>query len=90
MLQIQVLPGKPVVLEGVSRKSGQPFRIVQQAAYVIFPDGTAASFTVQPPRDGGPFPPGSYTIGPDSFYVRDGDLAFSPKLVPVAADGSRK
>lgn len=90
MFEIQVLPGKPVVVEGVSRKTGQPFRIVQQAAYVVFPDGTAAAFTLQPPRDEQPYPPGKYTIGPDSFYVRDGDLSFSAKPHPVAAGGPSK
>jgi len=89
MLEIQVLPGKPVVNEGVSKKSGQPYRIVQQAAFVVFPDGTSASFTVQPGRDAAPYPPGKYTLGPDCFYVRDGDLTFSPKLIPVAAGGAK-
>ena len=90
MLQIQVLPGKPVVLEGTSRKSGQAYKMVQQAAFIIFPDGTSASFTVQPKRDEPPYAPGQYTVGPDSFYVRDGELHFSPRLVPASPDGGRK
>lgn len=84
MFEIHVLPGKPQINEGTSAKTGKPYRIVKQAAYAVFADGSAASFTIQPPRDAKEYPAGRYTLGPDSFYERDGQLSFTPKLVPVA------
>jgi len=84
MIEIHVLPGKPHINEGTSSKTGKAYRIVKQAAYALFSDGTSASFTIQPSRDSQPYPPGRYTLGPDSFYERDGQLSFTPKLIPVA------
>lgn len=90
MFKVTVLPGKPHVIEGKSRKTGQDYKIVEQGAYVLFPNGEGAAFTIQPPRDAEPYAPGEYTIGPDSFYVRDGALQFAPKLLKaVAAGGAR-
>lgn len=89
MFKITILPGKPHVNEGISKKSGQAYRIVEQAAFALFPNGEGAAFTVQPPRDAQPYEPGEYTIGPDSFYVRDGALQFAPKLLRAAAGGAR-
>lgn len=83
MLQVMILPGKPHINEGKSAKTGNAYRIVEQAAHAIFPDGTGAAFTIQPPRDGEPYKPGSYTLDPTSLYVRDGKLQLSPKLVAV-------
>lgn len=83
MLQITVLPGKPHVQEGTSSKTGKAYRIVQQAAFVLFPNGEAAAFTLQPPRDSDPYEAGTYTLAPDSFYVRDGQLNLAPRLVRV-------
>lgn len=84
MIEVHILPGKPHIVEGVSPKSGKPYRIVKQAAYAVFHDGSAGSFTIQPGRDAQPYPSGRYTLGPDSFYERDGQLSFTPKLIPVA------
>lgn len=84
MIQIHILPGKPKVLEGVSSKTGKPYKIVQQAAACQLADGSAAAFMIQPPRDLPPYAAGQYTLGPDSIYVMDGELRFSAKLVPVS------
>ena len=84
MLQITILPGKPHVNEGISAKTKQPYRIVEQAAHVMFQNGEGASFTIQPPRDAEPYKPGTYALDlTSSFFVRDGKLSFSPKLVTV-------
>lgn len=82
--EVQILPGKPKVVEGVSRKTGQAYKIVQQAAYLMLPDGTGAAWMIQPPRDADPYPPGKYSIDPASFWVQDGKLAFAPRLIPAA------
>ena len=83
MIEVHILPGKPHILEGKARATGKEFRIVEQAAYAVLSDGSAAAFTVQPPRDGQPYGAGKYALDPASFYVRDGKLSFSPKLVAV-------
>lgn len=87
MLQITVLPFKPQVLEGVSGKTGKPYRMIRQAAVVAMPDGTGGSISLNGQRVNGrdePYAPGQYTLAPESFYVKDGALTFSPRLVPVA------
>lgn len=83
MIEIHILPGKPHIVEGTSSKNGKPYRIVKQAAYAVLQDGSASSFTIQPGRDQTPYPPGKYTLAADSFYERDGQLSFTPKLVSV-------
>jgi len=83
MIQVQILPGNPEVIEGVSSKTGKPYKIVKQAAVVTFPNGTVGAISIQPPRDQPPYKPGAYALDPASFYPKDGTLAFSPKLAPV-------
>lgn len=89
MLQVTILPGKPHINEGKAKATGQPYRIVEQAAYAVWPDGVGCSFTVQPPRDAEPYKPGTYALDPTSLFVRDGKLQLSPKLVPVVVGGSK-
>jgi hypothetical protein len=83
MLQITILPGKPHVNEGKAKATGLPYRIVEQAAFAVWPDGTAAAFSVQPPRDAEPYKPGTYALDAASLFVRDGKLQLAPKLVAV-------
>jgi len=89
MLQFQVLPGNPEIIEGVSSKTGKPYRIVKQAAIVTFPNGTVSALSVQPGREQPPYKPGPYALDPSSFYPKDGTLAFSPKLVALAVGGTK-
>jgi hypothetical protein len=89
MLQITILPGNPEVIEGVSQKTGKAYKIVKQAAFVQFPNGSVGAISIQPQRDQPPYKPGSYALDPTSFYPKDGALAFSPKLVPVAVGGTK-
>lgn len=83
MIEVHILPGNPHVNEGTSGKTGKPYRIVEQAAFAIFPDGASVSFSIQPPRGSSPYPQGKYTLAPGSLYVRDGKLQLSPVLLPV-------
>ena len=83
MLQVQIVPGAPEIIEGISQKTGKPYRIVKQAALVKMPNGTIMGLSIQPPRGAEPYAPGSYALAPESFYAKDGALAFSVKLAPV-------
>jgi len=89
MLQVQVLKANPEVIEGISSKTGKPYRIVRQPAMAQLPDGRLLQFAVQPQRGAEPYPPGVYSLAPDSFYSKDGNLAFSPKLVASAGGGAK-
>ena len=89
MLQVQVLKANPEIIEGISSKTGKPYRIVKQPAMAQLPDGRLLQFAVQPARNAEPYPPGLYTLASDSFYSKDGNLAFSPKLVASAGGGSK-
>lgn len=83
MLQVTIPPGNPHINEGKAKATGLPYRIVEQAAFAVLADGSAAAFMIQPPRDADPYKPGTYALDPASFFVRDGKLSFSPKLAPV-------
>lgn len=85
MIVIQVMNAKPAINEGIAKGTGKPYRIVKQAALFVDSNGAGHSISIQPPRDAQPYAPGNYTIGPDSFYERDGEIRFIPRLVAVAA-----
>jgi len=85
MLQIQILPGNPEIVSGVSAKTGKPYNIVKQAAVVQFANGTVSALSVQPPKGAQPYAPGAYDLAADSFYASDGQLAFAPKFTPASA-----
>jgi len=89
MLQVQVLKANPEVIEGISSKTGKPYRIVRQPAMAQLPDGRLLQFAVQPQRGAEPYAPGVYSLAPDSFYSKDGNLAFSPKLVAAVSGGTK-
>jgi hypothetical protein len=84
MITVQILPVKPSINEGKAKATGKDYRIVKQAALFLDSKGEAHAISVQPPRDAQPYAPGNYTIGPDSFYERDGELRFIPRLVAGA------
>lgn len=85
-MYVEVLPVKPVVNSGNAKATGKPYRIVKQAALFVNSKGEAAAISIQPPRDGDPYAPGKYTISEDSFYERDGELRFIPRLAGASSD----
>jgi hypothetical protein len=89
MLQVQILKAQPEIIEGTSSKTGKPYRIVKQPAMAQLPDGRLLQFAIQPQRNAEPYAPGLYTLTPDSFYAKEGSLAFSPKLVPAVGGGTK-
>lgn len=85
-MHVQILPVKAAVNEGNAKATGKPYRIVKQAALFFNAKGEAAAISIQPPRDGEPYAPGNYTISEESFYERDGELRFIPRLLAASSD----
>jgi hypothetical protein len=90
MLQVTVPESKPRIREGVSVKTGKPvaWRMVTQSAFLVYPDGSTEAFNlrVRQDKEGRDvlLAPGRYTLAPESFYLKDGELALSPKWMPLA------
>lgn len=87
MTQLSVLipTARPIAVSGV--KDGKPWSFVKQACLVTLPNGNVEACTlIAPKKDGqsSPYAPGNYELDPASFYVRNGELAFAPRLRPVA------
>lgn len=85
MLQVTIPNAAPVLVEGTS-KEGKAFKFHKQAALVRLPNGNVEACTILAPKvrgESAPYAPGTYELDPASFYVRQGELAFAPKLRPV-------
>lgn len=65
------------LVAGLVDREGKP----SQAGVKISLNDTEAK-TVQPGQ--------RYTLGPDSFFEKDGRLSFAPRLVPAAGAGGAK
>lgn len=96
MIKIEVSSTAEHVKEGISTKSGKPYRIREQSAYAHIhnQDGTPKPHPVeirltlddnQPP-----YPAGLYTLAPESLYVGGfGSLQIRPRLRPLAASTNK-
>lgn len=85
-LQVTIPNAAPVLVEGTS-KDGKPFRFHKHAALVRMPNGDVVACSILAPKERGeskPYAPGTYELDASSFYVRNGELTFAPKLRPVA------
>lgn len=84
--QVTIPAAKPVIIEGV--KDGRPWRIVKQAALFTLPNGNVEGGSILAPRNKAgehlPYAPGTYALAPESISVREGELTFTPRLVPVS------
>lgn len=91
MLQISgaitVLPGRAAVKDGTFE--GRDYTSTKVACFAEMPDGTGAAFMVSIPKGQEAPKPGQYTLGPDSLYVKDGKLSFSPKLAAPVSGGAK-
>ena len=84
-LQVTIPQAQPIPVSGV--KDGKPWSFVKQAALVRLPNGNVEACTLIAPKQDGqskPYAPGTYELDSASFYVRNGELAFAPRLRPVA------
>lgn len=85
-MQVTIPQAQPITVSGV--KDGKPWSFVKQAALVRLPNGNVEACTFIAPKEQGtskPYAPGTYELDDAAcFYVRNGELAFAPRLKLVA------
>ena len=90
-LIIEITSQELNVKSGTSNRTGKPYHIREQTAYLhkkgqAYPD----KFVISLESDQAPFPPGNYDLIPESFYIdRFSQLAVRPKLVPRPAENKQ-
>ncbi len=84
-IQIEIESSEVVIKSGNSAKTGKPYQIREQKAYVTLPGQKyPQNIKVTLDDNAQPYAPGLYTVGPDSFFVgRFEDLQMRPRLVPL-------
>lgn len=87
------VPALPIRnMKGIGKTSGKPYDMNFQTVYahtsdqsgqpLPFPEKTEIILPTDKPNG---YPPGMYTLSPDSLYVgRNGNLEVAPKLVALA------
>lgn len=92
MIKVTVAQSTVREMSGVGKTSGKPYHLRFQTAYVhtVDKDGNTPPYPekieVILDKDQTPYPVGEYQLHPSAIYVdRDGRLAVSPRLAPVAA-----
>lgn len=96
MIKVVVTSADVRLMEGISKRTGKPYKLGIQSAYfhTLGKDGKPQPFPERAeilldPQPDGTFkghPVGSYQLHPSSVYVdRAGSLALSPRLAPVSA-----
>jgi hypothetical protein len=90
-IQIEVRDVTVAVKEGVSQKTGKPFKIREQAAWGWFYDMKGeknpypSSIRLTLEDDQPPYEPGMYVLAPTSFYAdRFNQVSCRAKLMPQA------
>jgi len=94
MIKITV-PALPIRnMKGVGKASGKPYDMNFQTVYAHTADQTGQPLPYPEKteiildKDQVAFPPGEYTLSPNSLYVdRNGQLVVAPKLVPLKPRG---
>ncbi len=87
MLRIEIVSAEFELIEGVSKKTGNPYSFRKQKGYLHqpgqkYPEGF--DFTLE--DDQPPYQAGNYTLAPNAVSVnRDGRLDVKPVLVPMQA-----
>jgi hypothetical protein len=91
-MQVTILPGLPEILEGISKKTGRPYRMVKQAAILKHADGRVEAFTWSGDRVNGrsePTAAGNYALVTQA-YVQAGELKTAPRLSSTPGNGGTK
>ena len=85
MLVIDIESTELKIKSGTSARTGKPYQIREQTAYVhIPPNKYPQPIKVTLEDDAQPYPPGKYHLGDNSFFVgRFDDLQMRPRLVPA-------
>lgn len=93
-LTVEVREAKIDTKSGVSRKSGKPYSIAEQPAYVTTPNGETRRITLSHEDGDAPLPVGHYQPKPSAVWVGDfGALSISTRAKhwePVAPVALRK
>lgn len=77
-LQVEVRDANINVKNGVSRKTGNPYSIHEQPAYVKLPNGETRRITLQHEEGDAPLAVGDYQPKPSAYWVGDfGALSIS-------------
>lgn len=88
-LQVNVREAKIDTKNGVSRKTGKPYSIHEQPAYVTLPNGETRRITLQHEDGDPPLLIGDYQPKPSAYWVGDfGALSISTRAKhwePVAS-----
>lgn len=90
-LQIEIRDPKIDTKNGVSRKTGKPYSIHEQPAYVKLPNGETRRITIQHEDGDPPLLAGEYQPKPSAYWVGDfGALSISTRAkhweaVPAAS-----
>jgi len=92
MLVIDVESTEVKMKSGTSARTGKPYQIREQTAYVhIPPNKYPQPIKVTLNDDAKPYPPGKYMLDDTSFFVgRFDDLQMRPRLIPAPAVAVRQ
>jgi hypothetical protein len=87
MFAIEVKTTATEVQAGTSTRTGKPYSLTKQHGFVTLASGEHRRIAIVLQDPTKPFPPGHYTLDPDSLYVDNwGELKLGRlKLRPVAA-----
>lgn len=89
MIRINISEAKIDTKRGTSRKTGKPYQIDEQPAFVTLPNGETRRVTLSHEEGDAPLQPGEYEPKPSAFWVGDfGALSISTRAKhwqPVAA-----
>lgn len=79
-LTIEIREFKIDTKTGVSRKTGKPYSIAEQPAFVTLPNGECRRITLQHEEGDAALPVGRYTPKPSAYWVGDfGALSISTR-----------
>lgn len=93
ILKVEVRDSKIDTKNGVSRKTGKPYSIHEQPAYVTLPNGETRRITLQHEDGDPPLLSGEYQPKPSAYWVGDfGALSISTRAKhwePVQASAKK-
>lgn len=80
MIRINVREDNISTKSGVSRKTGKPYSIAEQPAFVTLPNGETRRITLSHEDGDAPLPVGHYEPKPSAYWVGDfGALSISTR-----------
>lgn len=90
-MRLEIKSDQVETFEGVAAKTGKPFSMRIQYAFVAMNDGEIRKVRIILDRDQPAYKRGFYRLHEDSFTVGNyGDIQVRPVLEPVAAPSAQK